>query len=292
MRTRFGQAHERGPAGRARRAPAATDDDAGQVHASADDGPATAATLDAVLARARRRSSSPTARRAPRCSTPTTGVGRARATSTSSIERVGAASRRVVTTSRRCTARAARAGRDARSPPTTRRSWRSCSTPTAVATNSPTSPSGSSASRSSTSAPVALRLDLERRDPAATRSALIARLRDHLRAEIARWELNFVYEQIELPLVMVLGRMEARGIRVDVELLRTIAKEFTEEAASLDAADPKGRRTRVQGQLAPAAPDRALRRAGPHRRSRRSSRATPPTPRASRRSRTSTGSSR
>jgi DNA polymerase-1 len=64
--------------------------------------------------------------------------------------------------------------------------------------------------------------------------ALIARLREHLRAEITRWELNFVYEQIELPLVMVLGLMEARGIRVDVELLRTIAKEFTEEAASLD----------------------------------------------------------
>jgi DNA polymerase-1 len=64
--------------------------------------------------------------------------------------------------------------------------------------------------------------------------ALIARLREHLRDEITQWELNFVYEQIELPLVMVLGLMEARGIRVDVGLLRTIAKEFTEEAASLD----------------------------------------------------------
>ena len=64
---------------------------------------------------------------------------------------------------------------------------------------------------------------------------LVARLREHLRAEIARWELGFVYEQIELPLVMVLGRMEARGIRVDVGLLRTIAAEFTEEAARLDA---------------------------------------------------------
>ena len=64
--------------------------------------------------------------------------------------------------------------------------------------------------------------------------ALIARLREHLRDEIAQWELGFVYEEIELPLVMVLGLMEARGIRVDVELLRTIAKEFTEEAASLD----------------------------------------------------------
>jgi DNA polymerase-1 len=65
--------------------------------------------------------------------------------------------------------------------------------------------------------------------------ALVARLRDHLRAEIARWQLEFVYEQVELPLVAVLGRMEARGIRVDVDLLRTIAAEFTQEANSLDA---------------------------------------------------------
>jgi DNA polymerase-1 len=64
---------------------------------------------------------------------------------------------------------------------------------------------------------------------------LINRLCDHLRGEIARWELDFVYEEVELPLVAVLGRMEARGIRVDVEMLRTIAAEFTVEASTLDA---------------------------------------------------------
>ena len=68
-----------------------------------------------------------------------------------------------------------------------------------------------------------------------TEVTLIARLREHLRGEIQRWELGFVYEQIELPLVMVLGRMEARGVRVDVELLRQIANEFAIEARSLDA---------------------------------------------------------
>jgi DNA polymerase-1 len=64
---------------------------------------------------------------------------------------------------------------------------------------------------------------------------LAARLRDCLRAEIGRWQLEFVYEQVELPLVAVLGRMEARGIRVDVEMLRTILAEFTKEASTLDA---------------------------------------------------------
>jgi len=62
-----------------------------------------------------------------------------------------------------------------------------------------------------------------------------ARLREQLRREIVRWELEFVYEQVELPLVAVLGRMEARGIRVNVELLKTIAAEFTQEVATLGA---------------------------------------------------------
>jgi DNA polymerase-1 len=63
----------------------------------------------------------------------------------------------------------------------------------------------------------------------------IARLRDVLRAEIDRWELNRIYEEVELPLVAVLGRMEARGIRVDASLLRTIADEFSTEARELEA---------------------------------------------------------
>jgi len=64
---------------------------------------------------------------------------------------------------------------------------------------------------------------------------LVARLRESLRAEIVRWELGFVYEQVELPLVKVLGRMEARGVRVDVGLLRSISAEFAAEATRLDA---------------------------------------------------------
>ena len=63
----------------------------------------------------------------------------------------------------------------------------------------------------------------------------IARLRDVLRAEIERWELNRIYEEVELPLVAVLGRMEARGISVDAALLRTISQEFTTEVKELEA---------------------------------------------------------
>ena len=63
---------------------------------------------------------------------------------------------------------------------------------------------------------------------------VVARLRTHLRAEITRWELDFIYDKVELPLVAVLGRMEARGIRVDVDLLRAISDEFTAEATKLD----------------------------------------------------------
>ncbi len=63
---------------------------------------------------------------------------------------------------------------------------------------------------------------------------LISQLCDHLRQQITKWQLDYVYENIELPLVAVLGRMESRGIRVDVELLRTIAAEFAVEASELN----------------------------------------------------------
>ena len=63
---------------------------------------------------------------------------------------------------------------------------------------------------------------------------VVARLRSALAKEITRWELDHVYRDIELPLVAVLARMEARGIRVDVEMLRTINAEFAAEAHELD----------------------------------------------------------
>jgi DNA polymerase I len=64
--------------------------------------------------------------------------------------------------------------------------------------------------------------------------ARVERLLDLLGGEITRWELDYVYREVELPLVGVLGRMEARGVRVDKALLAQIAGEFAEEAQRLD----------------------------------------------------------
>ncbi len=61
------------------------------------------------------------------------------------------------------------------------------------------------------------------------------RLLELLREQVTRMELDYVYREVELPLVKVLGRMEARGVRVDAALLGEIAEEFTREAAALDA---------------------------------------------------------
>ncbi len=87
----------------------------------------------------------------------------------------------------------------------------------------------------STSSPVAPSLFASASDEQLRRDVeVVGQLIDLLRGQIAQWELGYVYETIELPLVAVLARMEARGIRVDVELLRSIAREFADEAARLD----------------------------------------------------------
>lgn len=78
-------------------------------------------------------------------------------------------------------------------------------------------------------------LDLASDDELLARAGLIEELNDRLRAGIAEWELDFVYRDIELPLLAVLGWMEARGIHVDRSLLQKIADEFTEELATLEA---------------------------------------------------------
>jgi DNA polymerase I len=55
-----------------------------------------------------------------------------------------------------------------------------------------------------------------------------------LDAQLADLDLTELYREIELPLVLVLARMEDRGIAVDTEVLRSIADDLTKRAAKLE----------------------------------------------------------
>jgi DNA polymerase-1 len=60
-------------------------------------------------------------------------------------------------------------------------------------------------------------------------------LRDVLEPELRRDpELEKIYETIELPLIPVLSKMEARGIRIDVDLLRTMSQTMGAQLAELE----------------------------------------------------------
>ncbi|HET8775606.1 MAG TPA: DNA polymerase I, partial [Thermoanaerobaculia bacterium] len=67
------------------------------------------------------------------------------------------------------------------------------------------------------------------------KSEVTVALKEVLDPELRRDEaLPRIYEQIEMPLFPVLGRMEDRGIRVDAELLRAMSKTFGEQIASIE----------------------------------------------------------
>ena len=51
----------------------------------------------------------------------------------------------------------------------------------------------------------------------------------NIKKQLKEKKLDFVYEQIELPLSPVLRRMEARGIKVDKKFLAQLSKEYTKE---------------------------------------------------------------
>jgi DNA polymerase I len=68
------------------------------------------------------------------------------------------------------------------------------------------------------------------------RIAAIATVNDVLAEGLDDPAQRGIYVDMELPLLRVLARMEDRGIRVDAEILRGIADELRDEAASLDAA--------------------------------------------------------
>jgi DNA polymerase-1 len=66
------------------------------------------------------------------------------------------------------------------------------------------------------------------------RASDVGELLEVLNVQMTSLALDDLYRNIELPLVRVLGRMEARGICVDRNLLRVTAEEFADEAKQLD----------------------------------------------------------
>lgn len=59
-------------------------------------------------------------------------------------------------------------------------------------------------------------------------------LRERFEPRIEREELRAVFDDIEMPLVPILGKMELRGIELDGELLKTLSARCAEELAKLE----------------------------------------------------------
>lgn len=70
----------------------------------------------------------------------------------------------------------------------------------------------------------------------AEKSDVAIALRDVLEPELRREPaLVDIYERIEMPLFPVLGAMEERGIRIDVDLLKSMSKSMGEQLATLES---------------------------------------------------------
>ena len=70
---------------------------------------------------------------------------------------------------------------------------------------------------------------------AGRRAAVLLALADSLAEALAARELTDLYEKIELPLVPVLAKMEAAGVRIDVQYLADLGKELGDQCRQLEA---------------------------------------------------------
>ena len=73
-------------------------------------------------------------------------------------------------------------------------------------------------------------------DQAGRNAAAVLQLADHLHAALAARGLLDLYERFELPLVRVLAKMEAVGVKIDVEFLRELGRELADQARTHEAA--------------------------------------------------------
>jgi DNA polymerase I len=69
----------------------------------------------------------------------------------------------------------------------------------------------------------------------AARAQLILRLAERLGSELDAVEGRALWDDVERPLVRVLARMEVAGVGVDIDALRALGAELTEEALRLEA---------------------------------------------------------
>jgi DNA polymerase I len=74
-----------------------------------------------------------------------------------------------------------------------------------------------------------------RSDETAARAQLILRLATRLSSELDAVEGQALWHDVERPLVRVLARMEVAGVGVDIDALRALGTELTDEARRLEA---------------------------------------------------------
>ena len=87
------------------------------------------------------------------------------------------------------------------------------------------------------------------------------RLTEKLREEVEKAGLGKVYDEIDLPLVPVLARMEEAGVKLDCEVLAEMSQRLEREMQRQGARDLRQVRLRVQHQFAQAARRRAVQQA-------------------------------
>jgi len=73
------------------------------------------------------------------------------------------------------------------------------------------------------------------RDYAAEDADITFRLWNYLKPQVAAQHVLTLYETVERPLIAVLTAMEARGIRIDEGMLKTLSQEFAQKMAVLEA---------------------------------------------------------
>src|ERR1700687_1231934 len=75
---------------------------------------------------------------------------------------------------------------------------------------------------------------LGRSIPPGSNAELVTRLRDALSARLDADSLASLFNDIEMPVATILAAMEASGINIDGEALKTISKEFAEQMSGLE----------------------------------------------------------